>query len=46
MSRIYINGRFLTRPMTGVERYAYMICKTLADIGREYTIIFTKAQLM
>ena len=46
MSRIYINGRFLTRPMTGVERYAYMICKTLADMGREFTIICPKAPLM
>lgn len=46
MSRIYINGRFLTRPMTGVERYAYMICKTLAEMGKEFTIICPKAPIM
>ena len=39
MSRIYVNGRFLTRPITGVERYAYMICKTLVEMGTDFTII-------
>ena len=46
MSRIYINGRFLTRPITGVERYAYMICKTLVEMGTDFTIICPKSPLM
>ena len=29
---IYINGRFLTQPMTGVERDAYNMCKALAEL--------------
>lgn len=36
---IYINGRFLTRPMTGVERYAYMICKTMAAMGQNFIVV-------
>ncbi len=36
---IYVNGRFLTQPMTGVERYAYKMCKALASQGQEFTII-------
>ena len=43
---IYINGRFLTQPMTGVERYAYMICKTLAELGKDFTIICPKSPIM
>ena len=31
MTDIYINGRFLTQPMTGVERYAYNMCKAMAE---------------
>jgi len=46
MSRIYINGRFLTRPMTGVERYAYMICKALAEMRIDFTIICPKSPIM
>ena len=46
MSRIYINGRFLTQPITGVERYAYMICKTLAEMGKDFTIICPKSSIM
>ena len=36
---IYVNGRFLTRPMTGVERYAYHICKAMAELQLPFTII-------
>lgn len=36
---IYINGRFLLSPQTGVERFAYEICKALAAIGVNFTII-------
>ena len=46
MSRIYVNGRFLTRPITGVERYAYMICKTLVEMGTDFTIICPNSPLM
>lgn len=44
--KIYINGRFLTRPVTGVERYAYMICQTLAEMGHDFVIICPKAPVM
>ena len=40
---IYINGRFLTQPMTGVERYAYNICKALARLHQPFTIVCPKA---
>ncbi len=43
MKRIYVNGRFLTRPMTGVERYAYMVCKTMRQQGMEFTVVCPKA---
>ena len=46
MCRIYINGRFLTRPITGVERYAYMICKAMAETGKDFTIICPKSTIM
>lgn len=42
---IYINGRFLTQPMTGVERYAYSICRALKELGQPYTIICPKASI-
>ena len=45
MRRIYINGRFLTQPMTGVERYAYSICKSLAKQGQDFTIVCPKATI-
>lgn len=41
---VYINGRFLTQPMTGVERYAYNICKALADMGQPFTLVCPKAK--
>lgn len=30
----YINGRFVTQPMTGVQRYAYEISRRLVESGR------------
>lgn len=36
---VYINGRFLLQPKTGVERYSYEICRALSDVGFEYTLI-------
>ncbi len=32
MKRIYINGRFLTQSITGVQRYGHEIIKTLDDL--------------
>ena len=42
---IYINGRFLTQPMTGVERYAYNICKAMAHLHQPFTIVCPKAPI-
>ena len=42
---IYINGRFLTQPMTGVERYAYNMCKALAELRQPFTIICPNAPI-
>ena len=43
---IYINGRFLTQPMTGVERYAYSICKAMIELGQPYIIVCPKAPVL
>ena len=42
---IYINGRFLTQRMTGVERYAWNICKAMAALGQNFTIVCPHAEL-
>lgn len=42
----YINGRFLLSPQTGVERFAYEICKALTSIGVNFTIICPKKGLI
>ncbi len=39
---IYINGRFLLSPQTGVERFAYEICKALTSINVNFSIICPK----
>lgn len=39
---IYINGRFLLSPQTGVERFAYEICKALTAIGVNFQLICPK----
>ena len=33
MKVIFINARFLTQPITGVQRFAIEICKELKKIG-------------
>lgn len=43
---IYINGRFLTQPMTGVERFAHSICRALTELGKSYTIVCPKASIL
>ncbi|MBQ9236420.1 MAG: glycosyltransferase family 4 protein [Prevotella sp.] len=40
--QIYINGRFLMQPPTGVQRYAYEICKALCKCGTDFTLICPK----
>ena len=42
---LYINGRFLTQPMTGVERYAYNMCKAMAEQQLPFTIICPHAPI-
>lgn len=46
MPHIYINGRFLTQRMTGVERYAWNMCKALAVLGQDFTIICPHAKVL
>lgn len=36
---IYINGRFLTSPLTGINRFSYEMCKSLQDIGVEFILL-------
>lgn len=43
---LYINGRFLTQPMTGVERYAYSICMALVESGRPFTVVCPKGPVL
>lgn len=42
MQKIYINGRFLTQKLTGVNRFAYEICLALAAKGVDFQIIAPK----
>ena len=39
---LYINGRFLTQEMTGIQRFAYEICKALIRTGTELIILTPK----
>lgn len=39
MREIYINGRFLTQSLTGVNRYAYELCKALNKANVKFVII-------
>lgn len=36
---IYINGRFLLQKQTGVNRFAYEICKAMLSLGAEFVIL-------
>ena len=42
---LYINGRFLTQRMTGVERYAYNLCKAMAELHQPFTLICPQAPI-
>ncbi len=37
--KIYINGRFLTKNMTGTNRFAYELCLALSRMGVPFTIL-------
>lgn len=39
---IYINGRFLTQPLTGVNRFSYEMVKAMRDNGYKFTLICPK----
>jgi len=39
MRKIYVNGRFLSQPITGVQRFALEMCKALANHGFEVVIL-------
>ncbi len=45
MKSIIVNGRFLTRPMTGVERYAYMVCTTMSKMGIDFTLVCPRCEI-
>ena len=43
--QIYINGRFLTQPMTGVNRYAYDRCRKMQREGRPFVLLCPRGGL-
>ena len=43
--RIYISGRFLTQPISGVQRYAYELCMALRAINVSYVIIMPNTDI-
>ena len=36
---IYINGRFLSHPMTGIPRFSYEMCMALHTLGVHFTVV-------
>jgi len=42
MGIIFINGRFLTQNMTGIQRFSYELCKALINNGIEIIILAPK----
>lgn len=42
---IYINGRFLLQNQTGVNRFAYQICKALNSIGVKFQVLCPKGEV-
>lgn len=45
-SMIYINGRFLTQPMTGVNRFAYELTRALIYQGVDVIVVCPKNELV
>lgn len=42
---LYINGRFLTQPLTGVNRFAYEITKALKRCGCDFVVVCPKQEI-
>ena len=42
---LYINGRFLTQPLTGVNRFAYEITKALNKCGYDFIVICPRQEI-
>jgi len=42
MQKVYINGRFLVEHITGIQRFAYEMCKAMIDNGFEIIILAPK----
>lgn len=36
---IYINGRFLSHPMTGIPRFSYEMCRAMHVLGLQFTVV-------
>ncbi|MRT50496.1 glycosyltransferase family 1 protein [Raoultella sp. RIT712] len=43
---VYINGRFLTQPITGVQRFAYELCLHLSRIRKDTVILVPAISLI
>ena len=41
-SKIFVNGRFLTQKITGINRFACELCNALTDLGIEIIIVAPK----
>ena len=41
-SKLFVNGRFLTQKITGINRFAYELCKALIALGTEIIIVAPK----
>ncbi len=44
-NQLYINGRFLTQPITGVNRYAYERCRKMLREGTAFTLVCPHGKL-
>ena len=42
---LYINGRFLTQPLTGVNRFSYEITKALHKCGCDFVVVCPKQKI-
>ncbi len=42
---IYVNGRFLLQNQTGVNRFAYQLCRAWANMGKQFTMCCPYGQI-
>lgn len=42
---VYVNGRFLTQKITGVNRFAYEMCNELFKMGFEFRVVVNKKHI-